>query len=257
MNVQELLQCLREDILHDESDQPVGSVTSDYLWSDNTLIRYINEAQTKFAMLTQCLRDGTTPDVTSVPLIPGQREYQLHWSIISVISCKRQGDRVDLAKAGHAAFSTYHMPDAYFFDPGSLDELPPGKVVAYDTDEYVLPNDEGSWQTMNLRVYPKPAVPYITPLRLRVIRMPIYKLTLSNLDAVPEIPSVFHMDMLDYSAYLALRKVDRDAEDIARADKFLQAFLGHVEEAKDLAKRKMFTPLQWGFGRNGFSWNNQ
>lgn len=256
MNLQELLSCLRTDILHDDSDQPIGSVTSDYLWSDETLVRYINQAQNKFAMLTQCVRDGTTPDVTSIQLIPGQTEYQLHWSIFSVLSVRKQGAHCDLAKAGHAALSTYHTPDPHFFDPDWLAELPPGKVVAYDTDEFILPNDEGSWQTMNLRVYPRPAVPHIYPLRLRVIRMPIYKLSLNDLTAVPEIPSVFHMDILDYSAYLALRKVDRDAEDIVRAEKFLASFMGHVEEAKDLAKRKLFTPLQWGFGRSGFSWSN-
>ena len=202
-------------------------------------------------MLTQCLRDGTTPDVTSIQLIPGQTEYQLHWSIFSVLSARKQGAHCDLAKAGHAAFSTYHTPDPYFFDPDWLAELPPGKVVAYDTDEFILPNDEGSWQTMNLRVYPKPAVPHIYPLRLRVVRMPIYKFSLNNLGAVPEVPSVFHMDLLDYAAYLALRKVDRDAEDIARAEKFLEMFMSHVEEAKELAKRKLFTPLQFGSGAPG------
>ncbi len=255
MILQDMLDELRVGILHDWSNQQPGTQPSDYLWSDERLIRYIDEAQRKFATQTLCLRDGYTPQVTRVQIFASQTEYTLHPSIIAVISARNEGDRVDLARAGHSALSTYKMPDAYFFDPGSLSQLPPGKVVAYDTDEYLDQDDEGSLQVTHLKVYPKPANPYVRPIKLRVVRRPLYPLTINNLNAVPEIPDDYHMDILDYAAYLALRKVDRDAEDRQRASDFLASFNTHVQECKELTKRKLFTKLQWGFGRNGFSWD--
>lgn len=254
MNLQELLEHLREDILHDSSSQADNPEYSDYLWSDRTLIRYLNEAQRKFATLSLCIRDGTTPEVTRVPLVAGQREYQLHPSVIAVLSARREGDRADLARGGHAAFSTYRAPDTYFFDLSSLDTLPAGKVLAYDTDEYLLENDEGSMQVMNLHVYPKPADPYISTMKLRVVRKPLRRFSEKNLAAYPEIPDDHHMDFLDYAAYLAFSKADHDAEDMVRADRHLAAFMRHVTEAKELAQRKLFTRAVWGFGRSGFSW---
>jgi len=146
------------------------------------------------------------------------------------------------------------MPDAYYFDPSQLSQLPPGKVVAYGTDEWLNEDDRGSLGVMNLRLYPKPSPDHVQLMRLRVIRNPINKLSLDNLNAVPEIPEDHHMDILDWAAHLALRKVDRDAEDQARAEAFKQSYLAHVAEAQELAKRKTFTPMQWGFGRNGWSY---
>ena len=42
----------------------------------------------------------------------------------------------------------------------------------------------------------------------------------------------------------------------ARADKFAARFDKAVANAKREAMRKMFTPLQWGFGGNGWTWES-
>ena len=47
MNLGDLLEELRENILHDRSDRIAGD--TDQLWSDRTLVRYINEAERKMA----------------------------------------------------------------------------------------------------------------------------------------------------------------------------------------------------------------
>lgn len=254
MNFGELLYTLREGILHDSSDQPTGADNSDYLWTDRVLTTYINEAQRRFAVGSLCIRDAVTPEVCNVQMVSNQRNYPLHPSVFAVISAKCEGDRADLARAGHSAFDTYRMPDAYFFDPSSLSQLPPGKVVAYDTDEGLLANSTGSIQVINLRLYPAPKSPHVQLVKLRVVRKPIYHFTVTNLTQVPEVPDDHHMDMLNWAAYLALRKVDRDAEDQERAEKFKAQFELEMKRARDIAMRKMFTPAQWGFGRSGFSY---
>ena len=60
--------------------------------------------------------------------------------------------------------------------------------------------------------------------------------------------------MLDWAAYLALRIVDVDAGMPSRANEFRASFEDHVKNARNSAMRKLFAPLQWGFGRNGFTW---
>ena len=53
---------------------------------------------------------------------------------------------------------------------------------------------------------------------------------------------------------LALRIVDVDGGMPALGDKFKATFEENVTLARNAALRKIFTPLQFGFGRNGFSW---
>ena len=254
MNLGELLEELRENILHDRSDQIAGD--SDQLWSDKTLVRYIDQAERKFARESLILRDGRTPEVTRLQTRMLQREYPLHPSVIAVISARCNHDRADLARAGHSSFDTYHVPDTYFFDPSSLSSLPPGKMVAFDTDEGLGDDGEGSLSSMIFRVYPSPDGVHAQEIRLRVLRLPVNRLTLDNLDASPEVPEDHHLDILDWAAYLALRIVDLDAGAPDRAKEFKTSFEEHVAEAKKIAMWKLFTPMQWGFGRNGFSWES-
>lgn len=253
MNLGELLEELRDNILHDRSDQIAGA--SDYLWTDKTLVRYINQAERRFARRTQILRDGTTPDVTVFKTVAFQEMYTLHPSIVAVLSVKLDGDKADLARAGHTGFQTYRQPDSYFFDAAQLSTLPPGKPKAWGTDEHLQSDDGGSLSVVALRVYPKPDVKYAgLTARMRVARLPINPLTLENLEAIPEIPEDHHLNMLDWAAYLALRIVDLDGGAPSRANGFRDSFETHCVDAKNEMMRKTFTPMQWEFGRNGFTW---
>jgi len=251
MNLSQLLDELRHGILHDRSDQIAGS-EPDYLWSDDRLTNYINEAQRKMAREGLMIRDGTTPDCCQVRTVAGQQEYTLHPSVVAVISAKMDEDMADLARAGHSPFQTYHTPDTYFFDPSQLSTVPPGKILAFGTDEEVAPDDDGSMSTMVLRAFPVPDAAHDgIIMRLRVVRGPLNDLV-NPLD-VPEIPRDHHLNMLGWAAYLALRIVDHDLGDPERAEGFKTQFEMDVAAAKKEAMRKLFTPSQWGFGRNGWS----
>jgi hypothetical protein len=260
-----LLYELRANRLHDRSDQIAGA-SSDYLWSDQTLVNYLNEAQRKFARESLCIRDGSTAAVTQITTVNGQNLYPLDPSVIAVLSIRMQGnvanaipaDNADLVRAGHADFNAFNPPDMLFWNAALLDNLPPGKPVAWSTDEDLLPDRNGSFGAMNLLLYPTIASPYDGIVgQMRVIREPINDLVVSNLEAYLEIPAAHHLDILDWAAYLALSNVDTDiagGDAAGRADKFATRFDAAVLRAKKDALRKMFTPQQWGFGRNGWSW---
>lgn len=254
MKLSELLSELRENILHDRSDRTDGD--EDLLWSDATLVRYINEACQRFARQGLVIVDQSS-EATTITLQTGVTKYALHPSVLAIRSAKLTTDRGDLRRVGHSALDVYRTPDTRFYDPSQFDQLPPGKPLAYSTDEGLTLDDNDSMGTMLVRVYPEPTAEYNNAtISLRVIRMPLEPLTTENLDAVPEIPEAHHLDMLDWAAYLAFRIADVDAGDAQRAGQYRQSFEAHVREAKQVAMRKLFAPTGWAFGRNGFSWES-
>lgn len=259
MTFGELLDELRHNVLHDRSDQVEGQIR-DYLWSDETLCRYINQAHHRFARRSWCLRDGTTPEVTRFKTEAWVEEYQLHPSVIAVLSVRAQGDHQDLPRAGHDAFDNYHTPDALFFDATTLERFPPGKPRAWSTDESILQTPEGTFNSINLRLFPKISPEYANlEIKMRVIREPVYDFSLDEPDAYPEIPPAHHLDMLDWAAHLALRNVDTDvagANAVQRAADFATSFEQHCSDGKKDVMRKIFTPQQWAFGHNGWSWES-
>jgi len=258
MNLTELLSELRENILHDRSSLVGG--TSDLLWSDATLIRYINEAHRRFARRGLVLRDANNtrhPEVTSVTLVEDQTEYPLHESVISILSAKVGGTVRDMARTGHSVLDGYVPPDTTTFDSASLETLAPGLPSVFSTDEQIVYDSDGSLTRVTLRVYPAPSADHAgADVALRVVRMPLEDLTAANMKAVPEIPRDHHLEMLDYAAYLALRIVDTDAGNSRRADDFRKMFEAHVMEARKHARRKIFAPRPWGFGHGGFTWES-
>lgn len=254
MKLDDLLDELRNNILHDRSAQ-TGGTNPDYLWSDKTLVRYINEAQKRFARRALVIRDGSTPEVVNVTLVEGQSEYTLHSSILAVITAKISTAQVDLVRTGHWALGTYQPPNPVMWDSSHFTTTPPGIPLAFATDEELVEGDDGSRNTVMMRIFPVPdANAAGTLIKLRVCRLPIDDLVPGSLQAEPEIPSDYHLPMLDWAAYLALRIVDHDAGDPARAQEFAAAFEGHVREAKSEVLKKLFAPQSWGFGKSGWSW---
>ena len=257
MTLGDLLCELRGNMLRDKSDLVSGA--DDRLWNDETLVRYIDEAQRRLARRALVIRDSSS-SVTQFTTVVNAASYPLDPAIRAVLSVRMTGDHQDLPRAGHDAFNAYHTPDPLFFDAAMLDNMPPGKALAWGTDESILADTTGSFQAINLTVYPVIASPYDGIVgQLRVIRLPLVRLDTSNLDAVPEVPEDHHLDMLDWAAYLALRGVDTDVAGAGapqRAAEFRASFEQHCIDARKDVMRKLFTPQQWGFGRNGFSWES-
>ena len=255
----DLLTELRQGVLHDFSSQ-IGGTQSDQLWSDSRLVMYIDQAQRRMARRSGCLRDAVTPQCTQfVTNLSddnlGHWEISLDPSVLAVLSLRMVGDTTDLPRAGHAQFDTYRPVDSYYFDPSSLSAIPPGKPLAFSTDEGMVIDDDGSLSRINLRLYPAPSADYAGIVgQMRVVRMPLNRLTVANLNAHLEIPESMQIDMLDWSAYLALRIVDVDAGMVERAADFANRFEVHCKEARDELMKKAFVPAAWGLGRNGFTW---
>lgn len=248
MNLGDLISELRENILHDRSDRIEGS-DDDRLWSDTTLVRYINEAQTRFAKKSMCLRSKIV-----VRLMAGQREYPLDPTVIAVVSVRYGTDGVDLLRTGHSMLGSYGTSTTRFYDTAQYAQMPDGKPLAFTTDEETSIGEDGSQRAVTLRMFPAPLVAFVPgPIELRVVRLPT-PFEQDDLQAIPEIPEDHHLNMLDWAAYLALRIVDQDEENRARATGFATSFEQHAKDALKEVMRKTFAPTTWGFGRGGFTW---
>ena len=249
MKLNELLNELRQNILHDRSDRVEG--LSDRLWSDETLLRYIDEAQRKFCREGLVLR--TTETVT---LATGTATYALGEHVLAVISAKHTADDADMMRVGHHDLNIYSPNFMPYWDPASYRSLPDGKPLAYSTDEYLQAGaTERSLGRSTLRVYPKPSSDYNTDtLTLRIVALPTRRLTECKPHDIPELPEDYHLDMLDWAAHLALRINDVDAGFRTASAEFAATFNAKVREARRQVMRKLYAPQGHGFGQNGWSW---
>lgn len=252
VNLAEALDELATNVLRDRS--AIVSGPNDQLWSDETLVRYINDAYFRFARQSLCLRDDATPAVTQVELDTDTRRYELHPAVVAVISARYDTDTNDLPRIGRLGLPGQPMLDAPFqgWDP-SASVSTPGRPRAYWTDEGVVMKDTARALLM-LDNTPTAAEAGLI-IQMRVCRVPLEQLTLDDLDAKILIPEEYHFDMLDWAAYRALRNHDADTELRQKADSHKDAFEATVQRVKVEMLRKMFAPLGWGFGRNGFTWS--
>ncbi|MDN5539966.1 MAG: hypothetical protein L0H08_23745, partial [Comamonas sp.] len=75
MNLEDLIASFRED----SSDE-----VEPYLWGDDTVTRWLNEAQDEAAVRGRLLLDDSTPAVTTIAVSAGQASYQLHAKVYEI-----------------------------------------------------------------------------------------------------------------------------------------------------------------------------
>lgn len=236
MKLEELLDELRGNILRDVSDE-VGGQNGGALWSDRTLVRYIEDGVVRFAVQTCCLRDDTTPELTQITLQAGVDQYALDPRVIAVLSARFPG----------AYFLSRTTYGGLFSNRGDLTSGNPvrdsyaGCPRQFYTDR----------QTGHLGVFPTPGGQEDgKAIHLRVARKPLAPLTTNDLKAVPEIPEEYHLDVLDWAAYRALRNHDADAENMAKANSHKKRFEDTVVELSRQAKRLLAQDIQFDLRAN-------
>jgi len=247
---QELLDELRDNVLRDTSD--IISGNADALWSDETLLRYIKDAERRFARRTLLLRDATTPVATVITLKQGVVTYPCHKSVLSVISARCLGDNYDLSRRGHALIGQTPPVDFLTFDPSIQDGTLPGHPLAYYTDETTV---FATQNRVTFSVWPAPS-----PLEdglvvnLRVARLPLSTYDHACLNSESEIPEDYQLDMLEWAAFRAQNTLDGDAGAPTPAAGHKANFEEAVERAMKELRRKLFGSTAFRYGSNGFNW---
>lgn len=225
MTLQEMLEELRDVILRDVSNA-ISADEQDLLWSDASLLRYINNGYQRFCERAMILEDATSPEATQIALQEGVMSYPLHKSVISVASAVLDGKAL---RKTSTRVSQGDLPEVVGFSPALVTKY--RGVSAYVPDYnagtfYVLgtPTAEEDGKIVNLRV----------------VRLPLTLLSLDDVEASPEIPEQYHLDILEWAAFRALRNHDNDAENMAKASAHSTRFERAVEEAKRTHEARTF-----------------
>lgn len=234
MNLQELLDELRGNMLRDVSD--ALDTSSDKLWSDDTLVRYINDGYRRFCRRTLLIRDSSTPSFTQLTLGEGVSFYPVHASVLAVLTARIVGKDYDLHKTTHDSLAGAATNSDRALINGQYGQ--PGEPRWYTLDE----------ENRVLRLSPNVSAEYDKAVvQMRVARMPKANLTVDDLNAELEVAEDYHLDILEWAAYRALRNHDVDVENIGKANSHKNRFEEVVKEAIEESRRSMFAPVEFVF----------
>lgn len=193
MTLGELIQYVRRDVLRD-AEKP-------YLWSDELLTRYFNEAQDQFARRTHCLIDEESSFAVLETEV-GESVYPLDPRVVFLYAIYNDNGRP--LRDGPRR----QMPN----QPGEA------RPTAFTCDV----------STGKLRLYPTPDATYT--LNLRVARKPLQPLV--NDGDAPEINEEYHLALCDWVAHRALRNNDVEAIQMAPSGEFRASWELSVRDAK-------------------------
>lgn len=230
MDLNELLSELRRNILRDVSDA-ISADEADLLWTDASLVNYINDAYFRFCHLTEYIQDASTPEVCEIPLVEGTTTYSLNPAVIRVLS-------VELGNLVLPVVSTdvYHgsRADIASYEKVRKEQFPGVHAVVpdYDIGKLVVVGTPTAEDAGGV-------------LRLRVTRYPLERMDLKVSDETPELPERFHLDLLEWAAYRALRNHDSDGEAMQKASAHSTRFERAVEEVKQEFKARKFTRIEY------------
>jgi hypothetical protein len=240
MKLSELLDHVAVHVLDDRTAMLNGS--PDTLWSHEVLCRYFRRAEEEFCRKAWVLKDSATAACCEVALVAEVKDYALHSSVLRVLSATPADSDIDLVRVDYGTLRPRYsaLPgEAFDVNVQYLDA--PGRPRWYATDV----------ATKMIRVRPAPRAEDVTDigeLVLRVARLPINPLTASDLDADPEIPAEYHMDLCDYVAFRALSHPNVDAEGKREAKEFSKAFYAAVRDAKADVHTAEHAVPSWNFG---------
>lgn len=215
MKLRELIEIFRHEL--DDAAEP-------FLWTEEELIEYANDAENEACRRARLIIDSTTAAICAITVIANTAKYALDNRVIFVRRVKLASRSLPLQRAS-------------FRD---LDEETPGwdahtgTVMAFITDL-----DSGK-----VRLYRTPTA--ADTLNLTVVRLPLVEMT--NVDDTPEIDSRYHRNLRHWLRYRAYSKQDAETKDDKKAAEALALFEQEFGKASTAIDEE-WIERQQGYGR--------
>lgn len=167
-----------------------NDVSVPYLWSNQEIISYLNEAENEAAERGQLIFDDFSSEACRIAITPGQARYALHQSVISIrqATIRDARNRCWLLRV---------------ISPDMAARICVDSLERVGRPEYLVTHGGGS-----VSLYPVPSGDF-SVLSLSVIRLPL--LEMSEMADSPEINGRFHAGLLDWALRCAYLKTDSDA----------------------------------------------
>lgn len=208
------------DTLLDHFRSQMFDTVEEYLFSDEEIFRWMDDAQRMFCRLTQGISDVTNPLVVQIPVVTGQAYAQMHEKILRV-------RRASLASTGH------------WLDIKNIDDF--GR----------LDDSQGPIYSMIIGLEPQVVRWYHVPaqddmVNLMVFRLPLTSITWFNEEL--EIPEEHHLHLVPWMQALAYRKHDSETYNDAAAKQYDAVFREYCARVKLEQERLEYKPRTVAYG---------
>lgn len=217
----------------------VGDAVEPFLWSDDNVQEYLDDAHNEAAERARLIKDSLTAAICTIAVVANTAAYLLDPRILSVERAKLDLQRLPLEltstpalDGGSSAFAG--RSNGYSFTTG----LAVGWETATGAPVSAALDDEGGRWKLTLVPIPTAA----DTLRLQVFRLPMASLTDDN--ATPEIPSRLHIRLVDWMEHRAFSTHDLEQRDEQRAADAAAIFTTAFGERIDSNARRKQEDLQ-------------
>jgi hypothetical protein len=205
---------MTSDELKDLFRTDMSDAAEPFLWSDEEVYRYLDDAQKMFCRLTDGISDATTAAVTEIAVAAGATWLSLHKSILKIRAASRNSDG--------AALSTINYEDLARLGIRLDGRTGPLRTLITGMEENKL----------RLAC----AASLADKIKLLVFRLP-----LASIDGdgqCLEIGEQHHMHLLHWAKSRAYLKQDAETFDKAKSQEFEAWFRSYCAEAQKEQERK-------------------
>lgn len=188
-----------------------------YLWSDDEIVLYLNEAEAEAAERGSLLVDRATPAVCEIHIDSSSAEYPLHGAVLKIQRATIDGLSGTLKAASRA----------------ELDERSPGWELETGTPTRYI-DEEGV-----ITFYPRPTAAML--VRIHVVRLPIRRMSIADPGRGPEIHERWQFPMLNWALRCGYLKKDADTfnlDEASRHEAMFTASFGERLPADVLTRRR-------------------
>ncbi len=212
-----------------------------FLWSEDEVYEYMDDAQVQLVRILRGLADASTPEVSQLKLKAGQKFAPIHKAVLRI----RTAQRADTAA---------------YLDLKNLEDFQTGNGL---TGDLTRQNDYGNIASVRLdasvgeprvlvlgmernkvRVSPIPDKDYAVDLV--VFRLPLQTLCCKS-DTL-EIDDQHHVHLLLWMKHRAYSKQDSETYDKGKATEFFNAFFDYAERARQEKERAEYKPQAIFYG---------
>jgi hypothetical protein len=172
-----------------------------YLWKDEELLDYLNEAEREACRRGRLLIDSTTAAYCQIAVVADTTSYSLNEKVIFIRRAKLALETLPLEQKSYKDLDR---------EASGWDDESSSTPLCFLTD----------WETGKLTLYPPPDTN--DTLNLRVIRLPAEDM--NDGDDTPEINVRFHESLIEWMRYRAYDKDDEEAKDVKKSLKALALF---------------------------------
>ena len=240
MLLSEMLTYTASEFLDDRTDLVDGD--PDSLWSDSFLVRQFNQAQKILARRSWCIIEYGVAPAGIIVLRTGVALYPVNKAVLKIFDSTSSTASSPLGRADDIVLRSDTPHDDY-------DAFEVGEAAALASTETGAPraiaSDAGSRM---VRVYPTPtATENGVKMALKIARLPLVELTLDDMEAEPEVPEQWHLDICEYAAGKALTLPMADQDQKVEGRRLLDEFNETVKEARRDRQRFELGSSRWAF----------